>query len=35
MPDTSSYFVAAYVVAGVLYAAYVTSLWWRWRRLRR
>jgi hypothetical protein len=32
MPDTRSYFVAAYVVAGVLYASYLLSLWWRSRR---
>lgn len=32
MPDTFSYFVAAYVTAGVLYAAYVVVLWLRTRR---
>lgn len=32
MPDTYSYFVAAYVVAGVLYVGYVAMLWWRSRR---
>lgn len=26
MPDTFSYYVGAYVVAGLLYAAYVASL---------
>jgi hypothetical protein len=33
--DTSAYYHAAYVAAGVLYAAYVVSLWWRSRRLRK
>jgi hypothetical protein len=32
MPDTYSYFVAAYVVAGVLYAGYLVLLWWRSKR---
>lgn len=32
MPDTFGYYVAAYVVAGILYAAYVASLWWRARK---
>jgi hypothetical protein len=32
MPDTASYYYAAYVAAGVLYAGYVASLWWRARR---
>jgi hypothetical protein len=35
MADTTAYYHAAYVVAGLLYAAYVVSLWWRARRLRR
>jgi hypothetical protein len=35
MPDTYAYYVAAYVVAAVLYATYILSLWWRARRLRR
>ena len=34
-PDTTTYFVAAYVAAGVLYAGYILSLWWRARRLRK
>jgi hypothetical protein len=36
-PDTAAYFHAAYVIAGVLYAGYAVSLWWRARaaRLRR
>lgn len=34
-PNTTSYFVAAYVAAAVLYAGYVVSLWWRGRRLRK
>lgn len=32
MPDTFSYFVAAYVIAGVLYGGYLVSLWRRSRR---
>jgi hypothetical protein len=35
MPDTASYYHAAYVAAAILYIAYVTSLWWRGRRLRK
>lgn len=35
MPDTAGYSVAAYVAAGVLYAGYVLSLWWRAKRLRQ
>jgi len=35
MPDTTVYYHAAYVVAGVLYVGYVLSLWWRERRLRQ
>jgi len=31
VPDTFSYFIAAYVVAGVLYAGYVVLLWRRSR----
>jgi len=31
-PDTGSYYHAAYVIAGLLYAGYVLSLWWRSRR---
>ena len=34
-PNTFAYYHAAYVVAGVLYAGYVVSLWWRARRLRK
>lgn len=34
-PDTTSYYHAAYLVAGALYAGYVFSLWWRARRLRK
>ena len=34
MPDNSKYFVAAYVVAGTIYTAYVLTLWWRGRRGR-
>jgi hypothetical protein len=34
-PDTSAYYHAAYIAAGVLYGAYVLSLWWRARRYRR
>ena len=29
MPDTFSYFVAGYVIALVLYAGYLVSLWAR------
>jgi len=32
MADTYSYFVAAYIVAGVVYGAYLASLWWRAKR---
>lgn len=32
MPDSFSYFVAGYVIAGVLYGAYLVSLWVRSRR---
>lgn len=35
MPDTAAYYVAAYVAAGLLYAGYVLSLWWRAKRLRQ
>jgi hypothetical protein len=35
MPDTSAYYHAAYVVAAVLYAGYVLSLWWRGKRSRK
>ena len=31
----ASYFHAAYVVAGLAYAAYALSLWWRGRALDR
>ena len=34
-PDTSSYFVAAYVAAAVIYLAYGLSLYRRTRRVRR
>lgn len=30
-PDTSVYYHVAYVIAAVLYASYVVSLWWRSR----
>lgn len=33
--DTTSYYHAAYIAAGALYAAYVVSLWWRARNARR
>jgi hypothetical protein len=33
MPDTFGYYVAAYVVAGILYAGYVVSLVVRSRRV--
>ena len=33
-PDTSSYYYAAYVVMGALFAAYVVSLWWRAKKAR-
>src|SRR5688500_192938 len=32
MPDTASYYYAAYIAAGLLYAGYVASLVWRARR---
>jgi hypothetical protein len=32
MPDNWWYFVAAYVVSGLLYGGYLASLWWRSRR---
>ena len=32
MPDNRGYFVAAYVLAGLLYAGYTLYLWWRSRR---
>jgi hypothetical protein len=34
-PDTSAYYHAAYVIAGVLYVGYVVSLWWRGKRFRK
>lgn len=34
MPDTSTYYHAAYAAAAVLYAGYVLSLWIRARRVR-
>lgn len=33
MADTGSYFVAAYVIVGVMYAGYAGSIWWRRRTL--
>jgi hypothetical protein len=33
-PDTGAYFHAAYIIAGVLYAGYTVSLWWRARAAR-
>jgi len=33
-PDTAAYYHAAYIIAGVVYAGYVASLWWRARRVR-
>lgn len=35
MPDTATYYRAAYAVAALLYGGYVLSLWWRARRLRK
>jgi hypothetical protein len=35
MPDTASYYYAAYIAAGLLYAGYVASLVWRARRTRK
>jgi hypothetical protein len=35
MPDTASYYYAAYALAGVILIGYVLSLWWRARRLRK
>lgn len=35
MPDTTLYYYAAYIAAGVLYGGYVVSLWRRTRRLRK
>ncbi len=32
MPDNYGFFIAAYVIAGVLIGGYVASLWWRSRR---
>jgi hypothetical protein len=34
MPDTSAYYHAAYLAAGVLYGGYVLSLWIRARGVR-
>lgn len=34
-PNTTAYYYAAYVAAGLLYTGYVLSLWWRGRRLRK
>jgi hypothetical protein len=34
MPDTSGYYHAAYLAAGLLYGGYVLSLWIRARRVR-
>jgi hypothetical protein len=34
-PDTTGYYHAAYIVAGILYTGYLVSLWWRSRRLQR
>jgi len=33
MPDTFAYYVAAYVVTGILFAGYVASLAWRARKI--
>ena len=35
MANTSGYFYAAYVLAGVVLGGYVASLWWRARSARR
>jgi hypothetical protein len=35
MPDTAAYYYAAYIAAGLLYGAYVVSLWWRARLMRK
>jgi len=35
MPDTSNYFVAAYVAAAVIYSFYGLTLFRRTRRLKR
>lgn len=35
MPDTSSYYVAAYVAAAVLYVGYTLMLFRRTRRVKR
>ncbi len=35
MPDTFSYYVAAYALAGAVYGGYMVSLWWRARRSQK
>lgn len=35
MPDTASYYYAAYAIAALLFGGYVGSLWWRARNLRK
>jgi len=34
-PENSGYMYAAYVAAGVIYAGYTLSIWWRARVLMR
>ena len=34
-PDTSRYFIAAYVAAAAIYSAYAFFLWRRTRRVKR
>jgi len=35
IPDNAIYFEVAYVAAGIIYAAYAVSIWWRGRRFRQ
>lgn len=34
-PENAGYMYAAYVAAGVIYAAYALSIWWRARTITR
>jgi len=34
-PQNAGYMYAAYAAAGIIYAAYALSIWWRARRIAR
>jgi hypothetical protein len=34
-PENAGYMYAAYVAAGIIYAGYALSIWWRFRAVAR